>query len=133
MGDVQQIIDSNNIVVFASSSCPFCQQASAALKAAGYPCEVVNVTSEQKTALQSLTGSSSVPNIWVKGTYVGGANDGPEHWMGIMKLIQNGGLQKLLNGEKLTDGDNASSNTAGNATAKKSGIMDMVFGMFRKK
>mmetsp|Transcript_1595 Transcript_1595/g.1666 ORF Transcript_1595/g.1666 Transcript_1595/m.1666 type:complete len:81 (+) Transcript_1595:205-447(+) len=44
-----------------------------------------------------MTGSRTVPNIWVNGTFVGGCNDGPENWMGIKKLINNGDIKKLLN------------------------------------
>ena len=39
--------------------------------------EVIEATSAQRNILNQKTGSSSVPNIWVKGKYVGGCNDGP--------------------------------------------------------
>jgi hypothetical protein len=48
-----------------------------------------------------MTGVSSVPSIWIKGVYIGGCNDGPMSWMGLMPLRANGNLQKLLKGEKI--------------------------------
>ena len=39
---------------------------------------VIEATSEQRNTLKSKTGQSSVPNIWIKGKFVGGCNDGPE-------------------------------------------------------
>ena len=39
---------------------------------------------------------TSVPNIWVKGKFIGGCEDGPEPWMGVMPLIKNGQLAKML-------------------------------------
>ena len=39
---------------------------------------------------------TTVPSIWVKGTYVGGCKDGPESWMGINKCIKSGKLEELL-------------------------------------
>ena len=66
------------------------------MKAAGYEPLVVEASSAQRSALYSLTSSSSVPSIWLKGKYVGGCNDGPESWMGIRKLINNGKISDYL-------------------------------------
>ena len=67
-----------------------------ALKTAGKDFKLVNADSQQRQELHSLTSSSSVPSVWVKGKFVGGCNDGPESWMGIKKLIANGKLDELL-------------------------------------
>lgn len=96
MGDVETIIKNNIIVVFSSSSCPYCREAINALRGSliivvfknvflliisrqgtGKAFEVIEATSAQRDILLQKTGSSSVPNIWVKGKYVGGCNDGP--------------------------------------------------------
>lgn len=98
MSTITTDIGSADIVVFQSSSCPYCQQAVAALRSAGLESRtrVINASSEQRSALSSSTGSTSVPSIWVKGKFVGGCNDGPEPWMGIRKLINNGKLTEML-------------------------------------
>jgi glutaredoxin-related protein len=43
------------------------------------------------------TNMMSIPNIWVKGKFIGGCNDGPESWMGLTTLINNGELKRMLN------------------------------------
>eukprot|EP01036_Dinobryon_divergens_P022733 gene22732-31019_t len=98
MDDVDSIIKNNTIVVFSSSGCPYCREAINALQGTGKTFEVIEATSAQRNILKQKTGSSSVPNIWVKGKYVGGCNDGPEPWMGIKKILKNNGLESLING-----------------------------------
>lgn len=118
MSSVESIIQSNDIVVFSSSGCPYCRDAITSLKATGKKFEVIEANSEQRSQLYAKTNVSSVPNIWVKGKFVGGklifflmificfqhyecytltgCNDGPESWMGIKKLIRNGQLEQML-------------------------------------
>lgn len=62
--EISSITSAHQIVVFQSSGCPYCAQAISALKSAGYEPFVVEATSGQRSALRSLTNSSSVPNIW---------------------------------------------------------------------
>jgi hypothetical protein len=50
----------------------------------------------QREALSEMTGSDSIPNVWLKGVYVGGCNDGPKPWMGIKKIIKSGQLNQFL-------------------------------------
>lgn len=67
-----------------------------AIEAAGHKPHVVNCSWDIREGLLDLTHSKSVPNIWLKGKYVGGCNDGPEPWMGIKKIINNGKLGEFL-------------------------------------
>lgn len=96
MSDIDSLIVSADIVVFSSDYCPYCSQAVEALNAAGVASrmKVIEASSSHKNTLRSMTGSGSVPSIWIKGKFVGGCNDGPESWMGIRKII---------NGNKLND------------------------------
>lgn len=96
MSSVQDVVASSPIVVFSSSSCPYCSSAIAALRENGRSPKVIEVSSAQRSELRQLTGQTSVPSIWVKGKYVGGCNDGPEGWMGIKKIIKNNKLDELL-------------------------------------
>lgn len=93
---VRPIIDSNDVVVFSSSSCPYCARAVSVLQDAGVTHTVVECDGQQRRELQDITGSRSVPNIWVKGTFIGGFNDGPEDWMGLGPCLRSGKLQDLL-------------------------------------
>ena len=81
------------VVVFSSSSCPYCSQAIAALKSAGIPTTVVNATSSERAELQQRTGKSSVPSAWADGKWVGGCNDGGLG--GVLPLLRSGKLQEM--------------------------------------
>lgn len=91
---VQQQICDNDIVVFASSGCPFCTEAIDSLKAAGYSPVVVEVGSAQKRVLADKFGSRSVPKVFVKGQFVGGCNDGGMG--GVLPLLKNGKIAGLM-------------------------------------
>ena len=87
---------SADIVVFQDPSCPYCVEAVRALKSAGQSPKVIDASYEDRSALRSVTKSGTVPQIFIKGKYVGGCNDGPESWMGIKKIINNNKLGELL-------------------------------------
>lgn len=93
---VLPIINENAVVLFIRSSCPYCHQAMGALNDAGIDHKVVEVNRAMKNELYQLTGSSSVPSAWVKGKYIGGCNDGPERWMGVIPCLRSGKLHQLL-------------------------------------
>ena len=56
---VDVIIQSNDIVLFISSGCPYCSQAISSLKATGKSFEVIEASSTQRSELYSKTGQSS--------------------------------------------------------------------------
>lgn len=93
---VDELIASTDVVLFVSSTCPYCRQAVAALKAEGVEHTVIERTSAITATLLSKTGTTSVPSTWVKGTYVGGCNDGPEDWMGVVPMVRSGKLAEML-------------------------------------
>lgn len=95
-GDIRTLIESDPIVVFSSSGCPYCRNAISSLESAGYKPKVVQVTFQQRQELYAMTNSRSVPNIWLKGKFVGGCNDGPEPWMGINKILKEGKMDQYL-------------------------------------
>jgi glutaredoxin 3 len=94
--DIDNIVKTNDVVIFSSTTCPYCSMAQKALAEVNVDFKVINATNSQLKSLYKLTGMASVPNIWVKGKFVGGCNDGPEPWMGIKPLIRNGELFKML-------------------------------------
>ena len=83
-------------VFFQSLTCPYCQQAKSALRAAGFVPKVVNVNSSLREELLALTGKTSVPSVWIGNKYIGGCNDGAESWMGTIPNIQNGNIKKWI-------------------------------------
>ena len=92
----------HDMVVFVSWSCPYCQLAVQELGKAGVPFEPVDVDANGKLRreLYDKTGVTSVPSAWVKGTFIGGCNDGPEKWMGILPCLHSGRIEELLKGDR---------------------------------
>ena len=76
------------------SWCPFCKSAKDALTEAGIEFKDVEVTDAQKAELRELTGKTSVPQVFVKGQFIGGCNDGGLG--GTVPLLKSGKLQEML-------------------------------------
>ena len=81
------------VAVFTGSFCPYCSQALGALTAARIEHQVFNAP---KSVLYELTGKTSVPQAFVHGVHIGGCNDGPQAWMGIVPNIDNGKIAQAL-------------------------------------
>lgn len=94
--DVKCIVCSNDIVVFSDSTCGYCVNAQTMLGRAGLSFVSINASPAMRQKLAMLTGSSSVPSVWVKGKFIGGCNDGPYSWMGVRKMIDNGLMNEFL-------------------------------------
>lgn len=91
---IEDAVASNDVVVFSSPTCPFCDKAIAALKEAGYEPHVVILNTAEKQALGQKCGSKSVPKVFVKGNFVGGCNDGGMG--GVLPLLENGKIKELM-------------------------------------
>ncbi|CAE7347916.1 grxD [Symbiodinium pilosum] len=93
---VEEYITENAVIAFITPTCPFCREAVAALTDAGYPPVTVEVPpgSDLRNELASITNSTSVPKVWVKGNFVGGCNDGGMG--GVKPLLRNGKIQELM-------------------------------------
>jgi glutaredoxin 3 len=78
---------------------PFCRRAKDALDERGISYQTIELDElegNQGNAIRATLGKktkrTSVPSIFVRGTYIGGCNDGP----GLMPLMESGELEKLL-------------------------------------
>lgn len=93
---VDELIAEHEVIAFISQTCPFCQQAVAALTDAGYPPFIVEAEtfSDIRSELTEKTSSSSVPKVWVKGNFIGGCNDGGMG--GVLPLLKSGKIQELM-------------------------------------
>mmetsp|Transcript_125198 Transcript_125198/g.220449 ORF Transcript_125198/g.220449 Transcript_125198/m.220449 type:complete len:216 (+) Transcript_125198:501-1148(+) len=89
-------IKSHDLVLFVKPSCPFSEDALEQLQVNGFHPRVIKINRSQKRGLQALTGQTSMPSAWLKGTYIGGCNDGYEPWMGVKPMVAKGTLQELL-------------------------------------
>jgi len=74
------IIDDNAVAIFSKSYCPYCKATKALLSQMGakyYAIELDQVDdgSAIQSALEEITGQSSVPNIFIKKQHIGGNSD----------------------------------------------------------
>ncbi|KAF0682777.1 Aste57867_25076 [Aphanomyces stellatus] len=91
---VQTAITTNNITIFSKTYCPYCDQAKRELTSVGAPFKVYELDTMSngdaiQSALEQLTGRSTVPNVFVKTTTIGGGSD-------VAKLNRQGKLVALL-------------------------------------
>lgn len=91
---VQEHIANNEMVVFSSNGCPYCAEAIHALKRAGFSPAIVEVATPQKRVLADMCGDRSVPKVFVKGSFIGGCNDGGMG--GVMTCLGNGKIDELM-------------------------------------
>jgi glutaredoxin 3 len=82
----------NNVRMYTTQVCPYCQRAKALLKQRGVEQieEIrIDLDAEQRDKMIELTGRRTVPQIFVGETHVGGCDD-------LIALDQKGGLMPLL-------------------------------------
>ena len=82
MIDIKKIIAGNPLVIFGIPECPWCQKAKALLKP--WKPRFVHVGSEDRSQLLAMTGKTSVPQIYLKGSLLGGYDDTSKK-MGLVK------------------------------------------------
>lgn len=94
---IEKAIESNKVLVYSWSGCPFCKNAKVLLN--DLNADYVAVELDQlpdgkaiRAELAAMSGRTSVPNIWINGQGIGGFNDGP----GLNTLNKKGELRPLL-------------------------------------
>ncbi|XP_039859280.1 thioredoxin reductase 3 isoform X2 [Simochromis diagramma] len=94
---IQALIDSNQVIVFSKSYCPFCVKVKDLFKELQVECNVVeldlmdNGTSYQEMLLE-MTGQKTVPNVFINKKHIGGCDK-------TLQAHKDGSLQQLLNGD----------------------------------
>jgi glutaredoxin 3 len=81
-----------HVKIYSSDYCPYCSRAKALLQQRGvtdFEEIVVDGRPEVRAAMTQLTGRTSVPQIFVGDTHVGGCDD-------LHALDRSGGLMPLL-------------------------------------
>ena len=83
-----------HVKIYSSDYCPYCSRAKALLQLRGvtdYEEIVVDGRPEVRAQMTQLTGRTSVPQIFIGQTHVGGCDD-------LHALDRQGGLEPLLRG-----------------------------------
>uniref|UniRef100_A0A8C3AA57 thioredoxin-disulfide reductase (NADPH) n=1 Tax=Cyclopterus lumpus TaxID=8103 RepID=A0A8C3AA57_CYCLU len=94
---IQQLIDSNQVMVFSKSYCPYCVKVKDLFKELNVECNVVELdliedgTTYQEMLLE-MTGQKSVPNVFINKMHVGGCDK-------TMQAHEDGSLKQLLSGD----------------------------------
>jgi glutaredoxin 3 len=93
------LVDTNPVLMFSFTTCPFCIKAKQVLDDLGAKYTVIELDTDPdgkaiRAEMADLLGRSSVPAIWISGQFIGGCNDGPMG--GIVSLNDSGKLQGML-------------------------------------
>jgi glutaredoxin 3 len=91
---VNQYIESNPVVVFSKTTCPFCASTKSLLKSLGVNANIVELNqteggSELQDALEARDGQRTVPNIYIQQEHIGGNSE-------IQSLSKSGKLEPKL-------------------------------------
>ena len=76
------------VLLYVTSWCPYCRRAKALLTKKGVSFTEVDIEANRK-AMIDVSGRSTVPQIFINGTHVGGSDE-------LHALDARGGLDKLL-------------------------------------
>lgn len=82
----------SEVVIYSSNYCPFCIRAKQLLAAKGVDYKEISVDGQPKVRAEMSRlagGLTSVPQIWIDGTHVGGCDE-------LMTLERSGKLSKML-------------------------------------
>ena len=84
-------MSSSQVVMYATSWCPYCARARALLEQKGAALEEIDIEARPaaRTEMMSRSGQRTVPQIFIGETHVGGCAD-------LLDLDARGGLDKLL-------------------------------------
>jgi glutaredoxin 3 len=95
-------VGASPVIVYSWAGCPFCKKAKAILAdtnaGVGAPIKVLELDEMgqegkvYRAALSEMTGRTSMPQIFINKTFVGGCNDGP----GVATLAAKGELEPML-------------------------------------
>ncbi|WP_447736205.1 glutaredoxin 3 [Pseudomonas shirazensis] len=79
------------VIVYSSDYCPFCIRAKQLLQSKGVPFEEIKVDGKPqvRAEMSQKAGRTSVPQIWIGSTHVGGCDD-------LYALERAGKLDSLL-------------------------------------
>ncbi|KAF9126008.1 hypothetical protein BGW39_007000 [Mortierella sp. 14UC] len=77
---IKSSIATNPVMIFSKSYCPYCMRVKDLFDDLDVPYKALELNQHEQGAqiqndLKTLTGQSSVPNVFVKGTHVGGSDD----------------------------------------------------------
>ena len=96
---LEQQIANRPAIVYTTTTCPFCKKTTDVLDKLGamytnIELDVVDEGNAKRVELANIVGRTSVPALFIGGTYVGGCNDGGLG--GALPLYERGELAPML-------------------------------------
>ncbi len=79
------------IEIYSKPWCGYCYRAKSLLKSKGLEYEEITVTSANEAEMQARTGHHTVPQIFIDGVHIGGADE-------LVALENSGKLDQLIAG-----------------------------------
>uniref|UniRef100_A0A4W4EAA8 thioredoxin-disulfide reductase (NADPH) n=1 Tax=Electrophorus electricus TaxID=8005 RepID=A0A4W4EAA8_ELEEL len=94
---IQELIDSNLVVVFSKSYCPYCNKVKELFKELNVKCNAIELDlmddgSSYQDVLHAMTGQKTVPSVFINKTHIGGCDK-------TVQAHKDGHLQQLLAAE----------------------------------
>eukprot|EP00591_Stephanopyxis_turris_P009192 CAMPEP_0195511354 /NCGR_PEP_ID=MMETSP0794_2-20130614/3705_1 /TAXON_ID=515487 /ORGANISM="Stephanopyxis turris, Strain CCMP 815" /LENGTH=99 /DNA_ID=CAMNT_0040638931 /DNA_START=109 /DNA_END=408 /DNA_ORIENTATION=+ len=91
---VKSEIDSNEVIIFSKSYCPYCKKTKKLFNEMNVDAKAIELDkiadgAAIQNALASISGQRTVPNVYIKGTHLGGNDD-------TQAAKKNGKLAELL-------------------------------------
>jgi glutaredoxin 3 len=84
------------VIIYSKSYCPYCKKTKSLfqsefphVKATIFELDQMQEGSELQSALTEVTGQRTVPNVWVKGQFIGGNDD-------THNIFRSGKLKEML-------------------------------------
>lgn len=79
---MNSLINDSPVLMFSFTTWPYCVQAKAILDEKGATYTVLELDTEEdgkaiRAEMGDMLGRTSVPAVWIEGTFIGGCNDGP--------------------------------------------------------
>ncbi len=79
--NIAALLKAHKAIIFSKTTCPYCTNAKKAFAAIGVAPHVIELDNDPATmsayqqALGALTGATSVPRVFIGGTFLGGGDD----------------------------------------------------------
>lgn len=94
MDTVRTVIDTEVVMIFSKSYCPYCKRTKKLFNDLDVKATVIELDKhpngvEMQNALERITGQRTVPNVFVRGKHIGGSDD-------THRAYESGELGRLL-------------------------------------
>ncbi|CRL00806.1 CLUMA_CG014058, isoform A [Clunio marinus] len=91
---VRETIESDRVVIFSKSYCPYCTTAKKQFKKLNQDYLTIELDGRPdcqaiQNVLGEMTGAKTVPRVFIDGNFIGGGDD-------CKRLYENGQLEKML-------------------------------------